>query len=212
VKETTYRVAYEHLRDGSVVAKMYVTLPDGSVKTFEASAHPDEVGSLWSGLKKLGKGIAHVARHVAASKLFKVVAIGLAAAIPFAGPAIAPALVAAAAATGVAGKLAHASLLHKHGHSDLATKMALEAHADAMKLTGGNKDAARKLLTDANRKRLNVEALAAKGPPAKPVPAAAKDPVSAARAGRVFSNSGAPVTADELQRAHAQGRIFWVAQ
>lgn len=213
---------FRHLPDGSVIAALHVHMPDGSTRTFEASAHEDEIsgddeiGSLWSGLKKLGRSIGHVARSIAHSKVFKIAAIALASAVPFAGPVLGPALLATAAATGIASKLAHSHLLHKAGHAAAAAKVALSASADAHKITGGNKDAARALLTAANKKRLAADALASKGPPsaqkpAQPARSATRDPLVAARAGRLLSSEGRPVSEEELRAAHASGRVFWLA-
>jgi hypothetical protein len=222
------RIDYRHLADGSVEAKLTITLPDGTEKVFVTTASDndisgDEIGSLFSFVKRAVKSVAHVARHIATSKLFKFAAIGLSALVPGAGPLLAGGLIAAASSLGVAGKLAHAALAHKHGATDLAQKLTMSAHADAQKLTGGDPVAARALLTAANKKRLAAETLASSPPAALLPPAARSSPAtapqgpmlhpsvaSAAAQGRIRSNSGAPVSPAELAAAHAQGRIYWV--
>jgi hypothetical protein len=230
--ELQKRLEFRHEPGGTVRALLHVTMPDGAVRTFEATAHPDEVSGLFSGIwhavKSVAHGVAHVAssvvhvvRKVATSKVFKIAAIALAAAAtPILGPGPAALVIAASSGLGVASKLVHAGLLHHAGHSAQATNMALEAHRDAMRIAQGNAAHAREILTAANRTRLAATHLA-EHPPLHVLPkherlperrraTVAHDPVAVARAGRMLSSSGAPVTPEQLRAAHASGRVFWV--
>jgi len=264
------RLDYETLPNGDVKAILTVTLPGGVVKRFESvtSAHeaeqvegeivgaelalnPDRVEG-WNPFKKVAK----LAKKVASSKVFKLAATGLALAAPLLGP-IAPAALGAAAAMGVASKLAKAGVAAAKGASKLSAALTVSAANDAKKLTTTPAGAAA-LLDAANKRRLGAEKLAdgPKPPAAPPAPrASAKRPavrpaaraaqavpaanlarasapsapaalpaprtapanlsgsdlLARARAGRVRSNNGQPVTDAELLRAHGQGRIYWVS-
>ena len=177
--------------------------------------------------KKVGK----LAAKVASSKVFKLAAAGLAAAAPVLGP-LAPVALAAAGGMAVASKLTRASIAAAKGAKSIASALTQSAAADAVKLAG-SADGARALLETANARRLGAEKVAELTPersapssaPAGARPrqrAAASSPapsstrggqelLARARAGRVRSSSGAPVSVTELLEAHHAGRIYWVS-
>lgn len=189
-----------------------------------------EVGSFFG---KAFKKVGQLAKKVASSKVFALAAKGLAIASPLLGP-LAPAALGAAAGLGVAAKLAKAGVAAAHGAKSVAAELTKSAHSDAVKLTKTPAGAAA-LLQHANNKRLGAEKVADKSPtpppraaakpkpkpapkpapprPSSPAPSRAvtSDVLSAARAGRVRSNDGRPVTADQLLAAHASGRFFWAS-
>jgi hypothetical protein len=192
----------------------------------DAAAVEGIFGDIWRGAKSVGKTIGNVAREVAGSKVFAIAAKGLALAAPALGPA-APAAIATAGAMGVASKLAAASLAATAGAKKAAKLLAAAAKADVGRLTKGNAAAAGELLALANRKRHALSKLAlvsvsrkpASAPASKPssAPAPARagtgtstGPLGAAKAGRLRSNQPGPVSAAELARAAATGRVFWI--
>lgn len=232
-KVSQQRVDFTEHPDGSVTAVATVTLPDGSAHRFEARVDVDEVnelasvlgsddvagflGKLWKGVKGAAKGVVHVVKAVAASKVVGVAAKGLAMIAPSLGPA-APAALATAGAMGIAHKLATADLAHKAGAPKAAAALTRSAVSDAHRLTKGNPTHAKQLLAIANVKRKNLAALA--GLPnlqLKPAisPAmtrsSASTPMQAARMGKLRSNRPGPTSARELASAAATGRVFWLS-
>lgn len=239
------RIDYIDLPGGGVKAVLTYSFPGGVVKRFEAVTHPDEMKEVSGALlrsvgccmgdevgrsifKKIGKGIGKIAKSVASSKVFQLAAKGLALASPLLGP-IAPFALGAAAAAGVASKLAKASVAVAHGAHDVAKSLTLSAHADAVKLTSTPAGAAR-LLASANSKRLGAEKVAAGKPTPAPkntnaLPSSSTadhrclqlggtteaDLLNAAKAGRVRSNQPGTATPSQLLAAHKQGRIYWVS-
>jgi hypothetical protein len=234
-QQTKQRIDYQTHADGSVTATLTVSLPNGEIRRFAETLTPaelegNEVSGIFSGLghflKKAGKAIGHVAKKLATSKVFMAAAAGLAAAVPFAGPALAPALLAASGAIGVGGKLLHASVAAAHGAHDLAKKLTHSAITDAHVITKTPAQA-QALLELANTKRMKAEAIASQSPAGAPPPRLAtrptpprpsstqqarrpEDVVAAAHAGRLRSNQGGDVTPAEVAAAHASGRVFWV--
>lgn len=237
---TRQRIDYVPLPGGAVKAILTVTLPGGAVKRFEAVTTAHEAQSVegvivagelelaahvgafrpFKAFRKVGK----LAAKVASSKVFKLAASGLALAAPALGP-LAPALLAAAGGMAVASKLASAGVAAAKGARSVAEAITKSAAADALRLTG-TADGARQLLELANKRRLGAEKVAERTPerpaaaaPTRQKPAAApsspsspsSDLLTQARAGRVRSSSGAPVTPAELLRAHRAGRIYWVS-
>lgn len=186
--QLSQRVDYELLPDGRHKATLTITLPDGTKKRFSAIAHDSdfapEIGGLFSGLghlfKRVGKlasRVAHVAKKIATSKVFLLAAGALATMIPGAGLALGPALMATAATLGVASKLIHAGVHAKHGNPRAAAQLTDQAHADALKLHGGDPAAAAATLAAANTKRKNVDRIA------EPTPAPALVPASSPLSG-----------------------------
>jgi hypothetical protein len=242
---TRQRIDYIDLPGGGVKAVLTISLPGGIVKRFEAVTDPSEMKEVSGALlrsvgccmgdevgksifKKIGKGIGKIAKGVASSKVFQLAAKGLALASPLLGP-IAPFALGAAAAAGVASKLAKAGVAAAHGAHDVAKALTLSAHADATKLTSTPAGAAR-LLATANAKRLGAEKVAA-GKPAQAKPNTSALPSSstadlrcaqlrgtteadllaAAKAGRVRSNQQGKASTSQLLAAHKAGRIYWVS-
>ena len=189
-----------------------------------------QVGAVrpFKAFKKVGK----LASKIASSKVFKLAAAGIAAAAPILGP-LAPAALAAAGGMAIASKLASAGVAAAKGAKSIAEAITKSAAADAVRLTG-SADGARALLDMANKRRLGAERVAERTPerpaassaaarsaPARttaaartappPSSAPAADLLAQARAGRVRSSSGAPVTVAQLLEAHRSGRIYWVS-
>lgn len=214
-------LSFKTLPSGEVEATLAITMPDGKVQRFVSRVHPNEVagdevgsifGSIFHALKKAGHSIGHIAKKIATSKVLAIAAAGLTAAIPFAGPAIAGPLIAATAGLAVASKLHKAGLAAKAGLHDVARSLTHSAVADAHKLSGGKPAAAQQILDAANKHRQNADKIAASGEPAPLPPIQNRgDILDHARAGRVLSNSGEPVSEAELRQAAASGRVFWVA-
>jgi hypothetical protein len=245
---TRQRIDYIDLPGGGVKAVLTISLPGGIVKRFEAVTDPSEMKEVSGALlrsvgccmgdevgksifKKIGKGIGKIAKGVASSKVFQLAAKGLALASPLLGP-IAPFALGAAAAAGVASKLAKAGVAAAHGAHDVAKALTLSAHGDAVKLTSTPAGAAR-LLATANAKRLGAEKVAAgkstPAPKSKPntsaLPSSSTadircaqlrgtteaDLLAAAKSGRVRSNQAGTATPSQLLAAHKAGRIYWVS-
>lgn len=233
------RLDYIDRPDGSVDAVLTITLPGGVVKRFTANVHPNEAQQIAGEIigaemllnpevgasifKKIGK----LAKKVAHSKVFQIAAKGLALAAPLLGP-IAPAALVASAGLGVASKLAKAGIAAAHGAKGVAQELTASAHRDATKLTK-TPAGAKALLQAANNKRLGADKLADTGkenhappptaaaptrrvPASSPAPSSSASPdvLQAARAGRVHSNDGSPITPAELLAAHNNGRIFFI--
>lgn len=246
--DTRQRLDYETLPDGSVKAILTVSLPGGIVKRFEAVTSAEEAQSVEGDIvgaelalnpgHEVGwnpfKAVAKLAKKVVNSKVFKVAATGLAVAAPLLGP-IAPAALGAAAAMGVASKLAKAGVAAAKGAKKVSQALTASAARDAKKLTRTPRGAAQ-LLAVANRRRLGAEALAEGKPKRKPLrftrkrakprkaaaptaPALAAAPakmgegelLKRARLGRVRSNKRGAVTDRQLLQAHRAGRIYWVS-
>lgn len=229
------RIDWTEHPDGSVTAVATVTLPDGSAHRFEAIVTLDEVnelaaafgsgdvagflGKLWKGVKGAAKGVVHVVKAVAGSKVFAAAAKGLAMVAPSLGPA-APAALAAAGTMGIAHRLATAELAHHAGAPQAAAALTRLAVSDAHRLTKGNAAHAASLLSIANVKRKNLAALAglpnlqpraAVRPTALPAVRPMLTPMQAARAGKLRSNRPGAVSAHDFTAAAAQGRVFWVS-
>lgn len=176
--------------DGEEVATLTVTLSDGSIHVFTASATDEELqelapvfakaearglavegmisddeiagifGDIAKGIGKGLKGIAKGARKLAGSKVFRTAAAGLAMAAPALGP-FAPIAMGASAAMGVAGKLSSAAIAAEAGAKRAARALGRGAKRYARKKTRSSRSA-RSLLGDANRKRKNAAKLAGK--------------------------------------------------
>lgn len=186
------------------VASAFATLESDSVEGI--------FGSIWRGIKKGVKAIGKVAKTVATSDVFKKAAAGLAIIAPALGP-LAPIALGVAGAAGVASKLASAATAHKSGAKRAAAKLVKSAHRDALRIARGNPHHAREILKAANVKRKNAEA----------VIAADRSPAQPPARSRLRSNHPGTVSARELARAkatgrilvgrprRASGRVFWVA-
>lgn len=247
---TRQRIDYIDMPGGGVKAVLTISLPGGVVKRFETLVTPEDALAVQGQIAGVSaypldagcgcgvrpgdvgwnpfKAIAKAAKAVASSKVFALAATGLALAAPLLGP-IAPAALGAAAAMGIAGKLAKAGHAAAQGAKDVAKILTSDAANDARKLTSTAAGAA-KLLAVANSKRLGAEKIAAAKPAAKqPKPKAAAKPkpapklgavkagspatvdiVAAARAGRVRSNQKGVINPQQLMAAHQAGRVFWV--
>ncbi|SRR6266545_4507559 len=227
------RIDYIDKPDGSVDAVLTITLPGGVTKRFVANTSPDEAQAVTGDIVgaelallgpdvvgfNLFKSVGKLAKKVASSKVFALAAKGLAVAAPLLGP-LAPAALGASAGLGVAAKLAKGSVAAAHGAKSVAAALTKSAIADARKLTK-TPAGAKSLLADANKTRVNTEKVIEAQPEKKRAPAARSAPAAArsgseadllarARAGRVRSNSGAPVNASQLLAAHREGRVYWV--
>jgi len=172
---------------GETVATLTVSLGDGSVHRYRASTDDDEldqlaaafgaaevksrsiaghlsedeISGIFSSIGKAFKSVVNVAKKVAASKVFKGAAKGLAMAAPALGP-FAPAAMGVSGAMGVASKLATAAVAAEAGAKRAAKTLAKKARKLAKRLTRGKRRATRTLMSIANRKRKGAARLAGK--------------------------------------------------
>lgn len=202
------RIQYTQLPGGRWRATVIYTLPDGSERSWSADAASHEISGGDVGFLGIHIHLPKIhfpkfLKQLASLKVLKIAALGLTALVPGIGPIAA----AAAATAGLAGSLLHASHAHKKGSPAEAAQHAAKAQADALKLSGGDPVKAKALLDRANKARLAIDSHSG----AATMPVAQKtDLAGLARAGKVRSSQGAPVSPAELQQAHSEGRIFWV--
>jgi hypothetical protein len=193
-KDIGQHIEYTTTPDGTVMATLTLTLPNGSKQQYTAKVDTDEIRRVEGAIigaelslagygdivgcevgfnfgkliKGVTKGVGKLAKGIATSKVFKLAASGLALAAPILGP-FAPAALAVSAGMGIASKLSSAGVAAARGAKNVAQAFANSAKLDASRLTK-TPEAAAKLLNFANTKRMRASALQDKPKPA-PAPA-----------------------------------------
>lgn len=248
--------------NGETIATVTVTLGDGSEHRVSASTNQEEIDELAATLAqvemraariegtlseeeiagflsfvtKAVKSVGNIAKKVASSKAFSLMAKGLALAAPALGPFAGPAL-AVAAGMGVASKLAKGAIAVEAGAKRAARLFTKSAKKEAKRRSPKGW---RKVLKYANRKRKAAAKIASKKRrrrkrrPARKKPSRRRKPtarrrrpttkrrrkrktkrpsiLAAAKAGKLRSNKKGAVSRKTLRRAARKGRIFWIGE
>jgi hypothetical protein len=233
------RIDYATLPGGGQRARMTITLANGKSFSFVEDITPADIksyatqiagveigcamaqgpisgvevgnifGDIAKGIGSAVKTVGKVAKKVVTSKVMQTAAKGLAMAAPALGP-FAPAALAVSGGIGVAGKLLASKTAQSVGAPRASDALAASAVQDAKALTRSPL-ATTGLLNIAAKKANSVSNLVSNVVNNAISKATGTDVLAAARLGKVRSNTGGAVTADQLAKAAGAGRLFFLA-